>query len=79
MFEYKTVLVETGLAKISIVGAQLSSSYEVGVIQALTRAGIQISLVSTYDTQLSVMISEKAVEEAVALTHENYCPLELAC
>ncbi len=77
--EYKAVMVETNLVKLSIIGAQLSSSYEVGIMLSLTKAGIPISLVSTHNTLLSVMIPAEAAEQAVALTHENYCPLQLAC
>jgi aspartate kinase len=77
--ECKTIIVENDLAKLSVIGAQLTSSYEVAVMQTLTKAGIPISLIATHENQLSVMIPIEMIEDAVALTHENYCPLKIAC
>lgn len=74
----KSILVERNLAKVSVIGTQLSSSYEVAVMQTLTKAGIPISMLFTHSRQLSVMIAADKVEQAVALTHQNYCPVRIA-
>lgn len=76
--EFKSIKVERNLAKLSVIGTQLSSSYEVAIIQTLTKAGIPISMLFTRARQLSVMIAADQVENAVALTHQNYCPLTIA-
>ncbi len=54
--ECKSIKIERNLAKLSVIGTQLSSSYEVEVMQALTKAGVPISMLITHDRQLSVMI-----------------------
>lgn len=76
--ECKSIKVERSLAKLSVIGTQLSSSYEVAIMQSLTKAGIPISMLFTHDRQLSVMIAADKVEQAVALTHQNYCPVRIA-
>ncbi|MBS1955464.1 MAG: aspartate kinase [Cyanobacteria bacterium SZAS-4] len=72
------IIVQKNLAKLSIIGAQLSSSYEVSIMQSLTKAAISIALIHSQDRQLSVMIPTESIEKAIDLTHQNYCPLKLA-
>lgn len=74
----KCVTVEKQLTKLSIVGTQLSSSYELQVMQMLTKAGIPISMIYSQDRLLSIMIPAQSLERAIALTHQNYCPLKIA-
>jgi aspartokinase len=72
------VTVEKQLVKLSIVGTQLSSSYELNIMQILTKAGIPISMIHSRERLLSVMIPAQSLEKAIALTHQNYCPLKIA-
>jgi aspartate kinase len=74
----KCVTVEKQLVKLSIVGTQLSSSYELNIMQILTKAGIPISMIHSRERLLSVMIPAQSLEKAIALTHQNYCPLKIA-
>ena len=60
------------------IGAQLSSSYEVSIMQLLTKHEIAIAMIYAQDRQLSIMIPTECIEKAIDLTHQNYCPLKLA-
>ncbi len=68
------VLGETGLAKISIVGAGMQSApgYAARMFRALFEAGINIELITTSEIRITCIIDESRVVEAVRALHKAF-------
>lgn len=69
-----TVEGESELGKVSVVGTGMLNrpGYAAKVFATLARAGIPIRLVSTSEIQVTCVIQEESVEEAVKLLHRAF-------
>ncbi len=74
VFEYNDIKVNNNLAKISIVGAGMESNPGVAskMFEALYDAGINIHMISTSETKISVLINEKNADKAVQAVHDAF-------
>jgi len=70
----KGVTVDPGIAKVSIVGVGMRTHAGVAakMFQVLSRAGINIQMISTSEIKISVVIEEKSTERAVRVLHEAF-------
>jgi len=68
------VLADTHLAKVSIVGAGMTSSagYAGRMFRVLFEAGINIELITTSEIRITCLIDEKDVPEAVRSLHRAF-------
>ncbi len=73
-FDYKEVTIKENIAKISIVGAGMESHPGVAakMFEALYDAGINISMITTSEIKVSVIIEEKYAEKAVQAVHDKF-------
>lgn len=71
---FEDVSVNTGVAKVSIVGAGMASNAGVAakMFEALASAGINIRMISTSEIKISVLINEEDSEKAVKAIHEKF-------
>lgn len=71
---YDDVLVESGLAKVSAVGAGMVTNPGVAatMFTALTDAGIPIKMVSTSEIKISCVIPKDKVKDAVTCVHSAF-------
>ena len=72
--EAPDVLADTHLAKVSIVGAGMTSGagYAGRMFRALFEAGINIELITTSEIRITCLIDEKQVREAVRALHKAF-------
>ncbi|MFQ5880119.1 MAG: aspartate kinase, partial [Dehalococcoidia bacterium] len=68
------VLVDAGLAKVSIVGAGMQSApgYAARMFRALYEAGINIEIISTSEIRITCIIDEARVADAVRALHKAF-------
>jgi len=68
------VLADTHLAKVSIVGAGMTSAagYAGRMFRTLFEAGINIELITTSEIRITCLIDEKQVKEAVRALHKAF-------
>ena len=68
------VLSETGLAKVSIVGAGMQSApgYAARMFHTLYEAGINIELITTSEIRITCLIAEGKVPDAVRALHKAF-------
>ena len=71
---FEDVSINTGVAKVSIVGAGMASNPGVAakMFEALAGAGINIRMISTSEIKISVLINEEDSEKAVKAIHEEF-------
>ena len=74
VLDFETVSINTGVAKVSIVGAGMASNPGVAAMmfEALASAGINIRMISTSEIKISVLINEEDSEKAVRAIHEEF-------
>jgi len=72
--EAPDVLADTHLAKVSIVGAGMTSAagYAGRMFRTLFEAGINIELITTSEIRITCLIDEKQVREAVRALHKAF-------
>jgi aspartate kinase len=70
----KDVVYSDKIAKVSIVGAGMATNPGVAsmMFEAMYNAGINISMISTSEVKISVLIDEKHTEEAMNAIHEQF-------
>ncbi len=70
----KAILHDDKIAKVSVVGAGMSNNTGVAsmMFEALYDAGININMISTSEIKISVLVSEKDVEEAMIAIHDKF-------
>ena len=71
---FKDITMNTKIAKISIVGAGMMSAPGVAaqMFEALFDAKINISMISTSEIKISVLVDEKEADRAVTAIHEMF-------
>ncbi len=74
IFTAKGYEVETGVAKVSIVGAGMTSHPGVAakMFGALSAGGINIKMISTSEIRITVVVDEKDADRAVRLIHDAF-------
>ena len=72
--EAPDVLADTHLAKVSIVGAGMTSAagYAGRMFRTLFEAGINIELSTTSEIRITCLIDEKQMREAVRALHKAF-------
>jgi aspartate kinase len=72
--EAPDVMADTHLAKVSIVGAGMTSTsgYAGRMFRTLFEAGINIELITTSEIRITCLIDEKQVKEAVRALHKAF-------
>ena len=72
--EAPDVLADTHLAKVSILGAGMTSAagYAGRMFRTLFEAGINIELITTSEIRITCLIDEKQVREAVRALHKAF-------
>lgn len=72
--DFEDVSINTTVAKVSIVGAGMSSNPGVAAMmfEALASAGINIRMISTSEIKISVLINEEDSEKAVRAIHQKF-------
>lgn len=70
----KEIIIEKGLAKVSIVGVNLTSTPEISatLFETLANEGINIDMISASNSRISVIIDGKYVEDAVKAIHSRF-------
>ena len=70
----KGVISEPGVAKVSIVGAGITSAPAIAasMFGALAKEGINIDMISTSGIRISCLISSSRIEDAVRAIHEEF-------
>ena len=71
---FEEVSYNENLAKLSIVGAGMSTNSGVAasMFEAVYECGAEISMISTSETKISVLINEKQITKAAASVHEKF-------
>jgi aspartate kinase len=74
LLNYQSVESETGLAKVSIVGAGMISNPGVAakMFEVLAGEGIQVKMVSTSEIKVSTVVSEELMVKAVEALHDAF-------
>ena len=74
LLRFEDVSVNTGVAKVSIVGAGMASNPGVAatMFEALAAAQINIRMISTSEIKISVLINEEDSDRAVRAIHEKF-------
>jgi len=69
-----SVIQETGIAKLSVVGIGMRSHAGVAakLFEALAQAGVNIQMISTSEIKIAVIIDEGKIEEAARVAHEAF-------
>ncbi|NLK21877.1 MAG: aspartate kinase [Epulopiscium sp.] len=72
--QIKDVVFKEDVAKVSIVGAGMATNPGVAatMFEAMYNAGINISMISTSEVKISVLIDEKYTEDAMNAIHEQF-------
>lgn len=70
----KDVVYKEDVAKVSIVGAGMATNPGIAAMmfEAMYNAGINISMISTSEVKISVLIDEKHTEEAMNAIHDRF-------
>ena len=70
----ETVRAETGLAKVSIVGLGMRTHAGVAarMFDVLSKAGVNIQMISTSEIKISVVIDANYVELAQRVLHDEF-------
>ncbi|MCR5010838.1 MAG: aspartate kinase [Lachnospiraceae bacterium] len=71
---YEKVSMETGVAKVSVVGAGMMSNPGVAakMFECLYNSNINIKMISTSEIRVTVLIDEKEVDKAMNAAHEIF-------
>ncbi len=74
LLRFEDISVNTGVAKVSIVGAGMQSNPGVAakMFEALAGAQINIRMISTSEIKISVLINEEDSERAVRAIHDKF-------
>ena len=74
VFEYQDLKINNGFSKISIVGAGMESNPGVAskMFEALYDADINIHMISTSETKISVLINTELADKAVQAVHDAF-------
>lgn len=74
LFEYKDLIRNDSIAKVSIVGAGMESHPGVAskMFEALYDAGINIRMISTSEIKISVLIDQNLADKAVQVIHDKF-------
>ncbi len=74
VFTAKNYEVETGIAKVSIIGAGMNSHPGVAarMFEALSNAGINIKMISTSEIRITVVVEEADADRAVRRIHSAF-------
>lgn len=72
--KYKTIDVNTDVAKVSIVGAGMMTNPGVAakMFEALYDAGININMICTSEIRVTVLIDEKYLQKATQAVHDKF-------
>ncbi len=72
--EYKEIVYDENVAKVSIVGAGMETHYGVAaqMFQALSEQQINIQMISTSEIKVSVLIEESDADNAVIAIHNKF-------
>ncbi|RKX53949.1 MAG: aspartate kinase, partial [Thermotoga sp.] len=72
--EAEDIIVEDNIAKLSLVGINVTSSPEIPAIlfETLASEGINIDMISTSNSRISVIISRDSIKEAVRIVHDRF-------
>jgi len=68
------VVVDDNVAKVSLVGVNVTSSTEIPatLFETLANEGINIDMISTSNSRISVIIAKDAAERAVKAIHARF-------
>ena len=71
---FQSIEVNTQVAKVSIVGAGMvnNSGVSCKMFEALSSAGINISMISTSEIKVSVLVDERDADRAVQAIHDRF-------
>ena len=71
---FHSIEVNTQIAKVSIVGAGMVNNFGVAsrMFEALYSAGINISMISTSEIKVSVLVEERDADRAVQAIHDKF-------
>lgn len=71
---YKQLLVDTNIAKVSVVGAGMMSSVGIAalVFEAFNDEKINIQMISTSEIKISCIIDKASADRAVAAIHRKF-------
>jgi len=74
ILNYESVESETGLSKVSIVGAGMVSNPGVAakMFEVLAAEGVQVKMVSTSEIKVSTVVSEQLMVKAVEALHDSF-------
>ncbi len=72
--KFQEISLDDAVAKVSLVGAGMQSNPGVAskMFEAMYDAGINIKMISTSEIKISLLISDKYVDEAVVAIHEEF-------
>lgn len=72
--KFQELSLDDSVAKVSLVGAGMQSNPGVAskMFEAMYDAGINIKMISTSEIKISLLISEKYVDEAVVAIHDEF-------
>lgn len=74
LLNYQEIESETGLAKVSIVGAGMISNPGVAakMFEVLASEGVQVKMVSTSEIKVSTVVAEQLMVKAVEALHDSF-------
>jgi aspartate kinase len=74
---YANVTFDTGMAKLSIIGAGMATNSGVAsaMFEALYECGVNINMISTSEIKITVLIDETAADRAAVCIHEKFAQL----
>ena len=74
LLNYQAIESETGLAKVSIVGAGMISNPGVAakMFEVLASEGVQVKMVSTSEIKVSTVVAEQLMVKAVEALHDSF-------
>ncbi|MCL2498911.1 MAG: aspartate kinase [Defluviitaleaceae bacterium] len=74
---FDTVTFDTGMAKLSIIGAGMTTNFGVAsmMFEALYECGVNISMISTSEIKITVVIDEKYADNAAVCIHEKFAQI----
>ena len=71
---FKSIEMNTQVAKVSIVGAGMVNNFGVAsrMFEALSNAGVNINMISTSEIKVSVLVDERDADRAVQAVHDKF-------
>lgn len=74
LIKYDELIIDTDVAKVSVVGIGMRSHAGVAarMFEALSREGVNIKVISTSEIKISVLIDRKYMELAVQALHDAF-------